>query len=189
MTNLNATLGESMLSLCYEVHGKADEYFNLISDAGLSVNAHYVAVNDYLNVIGLIGVVAVDSAGVEKEISVDLNGCMAEVDGVNVTRYSSDGTSLRKYSRRVRISVPNCDGPTVVMWVVCQNNILSDPFTGDDIQAEMIKFVVARGLNLSPQSHGLIGKSQFHFSLIEPNVFCRSVLECTCEHVNIHWTR
>ena len=56
--------GSDIPSLCYEVHGKADEYFNLISDKCTTVNAFYekAPINSSdidLNIITKIGVRAV----------------------------------------------------------------------------------------------------------------------------------
>jgi len=50
------------------------------------------------------------------------------------------------------------------MWTICQNNTLSDPFTEEQFAARMIKFVIARGLNLNESSHGLLGMYLFLFS-------------------------
>ena len=146
--------GEDM-NMCYEVHGDSDEVFNLISDTCVSVNAHYVPVLD-LNIIGAIGVTAEGSNGECWNIQVDLDQCavsagkdgnLAELDG---GKFSAGGVYVRKTrTDRVRISVPNCDSVKLVMWVICEqrNNI------------DMIRFEIARGLNLAPTSHGLLGES------------------------------
>ena len=157
---LTHLFGAIQPALCYEVHGRDNVYFNLISDGGVSVNAHYQNINENLNVIDQIGIRAVDSKGSISNIRVDLAGCASSINGTTITLYQADGILLRKYSDRVRVSVPNCGRNSIqlVMWVVCQNNQLTDPVTGNTLTIAMIKFVVARGLNLSPQSHGLIGQ-------------------------------
>ena len=136
------------VSLCYEVHG---EHFNLISATCVSVNALYSSMIDPSdgNIISNIGVLAEDSNGVCQEIEADLDGCTAHVNGTIVTMYNQDGICVRRQTNRIRISVPNCEGTDLVMWVICE------------VQGEqpMIKFVVARGFNLRPTSHGLVGKS------------------------------
>lgn len=50
------------LSLCYEVHGSANGFFNLVSDQCVSITAQYQQSTDdaSLNFIGRIGVLAVD---------------------------------------------------------------------------------------------------------------------------------
>lgn len=143
---------------CYEIHGKPDKIFNLVSDTCTTVNAEYVAMNipDNGNIIGAIGVKAADSAGNCHNIEVRLTQPGAsspiavfvdniEVSGVRVV----DSVRVRTYSDRVRISVPNCELIDLVMWVIHMNN------DGQD----MLKFVIMRGCNLAPTSHGLIGKS------------------------------
>ena len=49
---------------------------------------------------------------------------------------------------QVRISVPNCEYLDLVMWVMYQER--------DD--QRMLKFVITRGYNFAPTSHGLVGK-------------------------------
>ena len=144
--------GESnKMSLCFEVHGEANQTFNLISDTCVSVNALYSPMNDPVdgNIISKIGVRAVDSSGVCQQIEADLEGCTARVNGNNVTMYNQDGIHVMRRTNRIRISVPNCGSIPLVMWVICEVRE----------QQPMIKFVVARGFNLRPTSHGLIGKS------------------------------
>ena len=139
------------VSLCYEVQGEANQHFNLISDTCVSVNALYSPMINPLdgNIISKIGVLAEDSSGVCQQIEADLEGCTARVNGSNVTMYNQDGIRVMRRTNRIRISVPNCNNVDLVMWVICEVRS-SQP---------MIKFVVARGFNLMPTSHGLIGKS------------------------------
>jgi hypothetical protein len=155
---LNAT----RLSLCYEIHGQADAIFNLVTDECATVNAHYHDLTNYLNVIDQIGVRAVDNNDMCRNIQVDVNGCAASIDGVPLAaggRYSSGGISVRTYSNRVRISVPNCAELMLVMWVICETRTLEDPFGNGVVTGDMIKFVVARGLNFGHRkAHGLLGK-------------------------------
>ena len=152
-------LGEGeYVSLCYEVHGEANQNFNLVSDVCVSVNAHYMrARSDVdINIIDTIGVRAVDNDDQCRNIQVDLDGCRASVDGVEITMpYRMAGISVRKYTNRVRIAVPNCGDHDLVMWVFC----LTNTFTSGNLtfQAPMIRFVIARGLNLQETSHGIIG--------------------------------
>ena len=55
------------VSLCYEIQGEANQYFNLISDTCVSVNALYSPGINALdgNIISKIGVLAEDNNGVE----------------------------------------------------------------------------------------------------------------------------
>ena len=99
-TRMLLGLGEGEhVSLCYEVHGEANESFNLVSDMCVSVNAHYMAVRSDMdiNVIDTIGVRAVDNDDQCRNIQVDLDGCRASVDGVEITMpYRMAGISVRK---------------------------------------------------------------------------------------------
>ena len=153
MNNVPRDLSEvygNKMSLCYEVKGESHRYFNLISDECTSVNAYYGSGRvDSVNVITKIGIVARDSANSVSRVSVGLDGCRTHIDGAEVQeRWGGQGISVLRRENRVRVSVPNCDSLELVMWVVCEQR-QGQP---------MIKFVVARGHNLSPTSHGLIGE-------------------------------
>lgn len=152
-------------SLCYEIHGRADTWFNILSDGCVSVNAHYFRFDDNFNFVDRIAIRAVDENGDCKNILIDLNGCSATVDGQLITQennYCQQGVFVRpnQQRNRVRVSVPNCnETSSLVMWTVCQRNTFMDPF--DMMQSftvDMIKFVIARGSNLGASSHGIIGK-------------------------------
>ena len=127
-----------------------DKVFNLISDHCISVNALYAAMNNPSdgNIITSIGIKAVDSKGKCVNIVVSLqNGCMPLIDGKEVLRYDSSDVTVTKHMSRVRVSVPNCENEQLVMWMMC-----------DTINNQyMINFVISRGINLSPTSHGLMG--------------------------------
>jgi hypothetical protein len=146
--------------LCYEFHGEAGRIFNLVNDVCTLVNAHYTQPIPEvdINVIDVVTVRAKDSADVCRDIRMQLNGCSVTVDGVAVNgTYSMNDISVRKYPSRVRISVPNC-ASSVVMWMLCERGPLPNPMTGNDVQMDLIKFVLARGVNLNPTSHGVLGQ-------------------------------
>ena len=164
-------VGVSDLSLCYEIHGSADAYFNFVSDECTSVNAHYVQAQaaSFLNVIDQMSVLAVSSSGQCRRIEVDVETCSPKINNMQLPLvggrrmpYESDGISVRVYPRRVRIAVPNCADTKLVMWVICQNQTMEDPFNfGRTLgPIPMIKYVVARGFNLQEFSHGLLGGSR-----------------------------
>lgn len=143
-------------SLCFEIHGAADSFFNLVSDNCTSVNAYYQisSANEDLNFIRDIGVVTIDSQEecITIRVSVD-NDCVPEVhrgnQEVNMSmRYQDAGVYVRRSGQSVRISVPNCDNSQLVMWVKCRN------ITGQP----QLRFDITRGLNLKPTSHGLLGE-------------------------------
>ena len=139
-------------SLCFEVHGITNQTFNLISDECTSVNALYSSMNnpDDGNIISSMGVKAVNNLRQCVEITVKLeSGCIPVIRGTPVfDHYSSDGISVKKFGRRVKISVPNCENNKLDMWINCQ------VIRGQ----EMIKYSISHGINLQPTSHGLLGK-------------------------------
>ena len=148
-------------SLCYEVFGRSNSTLNLVSDTCVSVNARYSPMNnpEEGNIISSIGVRAKGMADNScHNICVDLDGCSATVESPgndpvslnNMQSMQQDGISVRKYPSRVRIAAPNCENVMLVMWVICE----MAPRNNQD----MIKFVIARGVNLRASSHGLLGK-------------------------------
>ena len=156
-------------SLCYEVHGKANSYFNLVSDKCTSVNAFYVSLTNALagNIIGGIGINAVDQDGVCHRIETRLDQCSALVDGDALSvgeTYDKAGIIVMRRRNRIRIALPNCGNVDLIMWFICQN-----------VSGEMMsRFVISRGVNLQPTSHGMVGKLKlsifyctiyFHFIL------------------------
>ena len=165
-TDSSVMPGDNVPSLCYEVHGDANAYFNLISDECTSVSAFYqtastASPNIDLNVVTQIGVRAVGNNGDRcYNIQVNLDGaCSATVNGDPATNNTFDGITVRQYprSRRVRISVPNCADTMLVMWVFCRDGEVEDPVTWVYFDVSFIRYVVMRGLNLNEKSHGLIG--------------------------------
>lgn len=158
---LEKASGSKPPALCFEIHGASNKAFNLISDRCTSVNALYAPMNvpENGNIIKSVGIRAVDSMDQCVDITVGLeNGCIPTVSpnqssAVEMTRYTLHGVSVSKHqNNRVRVSVPNCENLQLVMWVVCEQ-VNSQ---------EMIKFVITRGVNLRPTSHGLLGITLLH---------------------------
>lgn len=107
------------------------------------------------NVVNTVGIKAVDYRGNCVEIEVSLRAeCWPVVYGsdrrvIAMSRYNSHGVSVRKHQQGVRVAVPNCENVPLVLWVLC-NKIQNQ---------SMLKFVVSRGVNLRPTSHGILGMS------------------------------
>ena len=141
------------MQLCFEVHGKAGNHYNLVSDECTSVTAKYSqgVVDSSLNVITKIGVKAQGSNGTCHNIEVDLDNCSAYLDStlMNTTStVSVNGVTMTIRHQRVRVSVPNCDSnKKLTMWMICTKR------RNDD----MLELVIARGDGLQPTAHGLIG--------------------------------
>ena len=139
--------------LCYEIRGTAGQYFNFISDACVSVNAHYTeqtlaGETRQLHVIHEIAIRAVDNAENCVNILVDRNGCTASVNSASNPAYSSNGVMVNRVGNRVTVNVPNCNDTDLEMEIICET------MNGID----MLRFEVMRGLNLRETSHGLLGR-------------------------------
>lgn len=144
----------SQATLCYTIDGRANRYFNLVSDKCVSVNAYYVPAQraEFFNVISKIGIAAVDSDGNIQNIEIDQENCSATVGTTQVTHeviYHSANITVRRRRNGYRIAVPNCEPRHLVIWVTCKS-------TRD---ADMLRFIIARGRNLMPTSHGLVGEN------------------------------
>ena len=118
------------------------------------MNAYYIPAQraDFFNVISRIGITAVDSDDNVQNIEIDQENCLATVGTTPVTNeaiYHSANITVRRRRNGYRIAVPNCEPRHLVIWVTCQS-------TQD---ADLLKFVIARGRNLMPTSHGLVGKN------------------------------
>jgi len=147
----NPALAEACL--CYEVHGRDNTTFNLLSDVCTSVNAHYTSMANPVsgNIISAIGITAIDRNGECHEIEANIDQCSATVDGNPLAleaSYNDAGITVIRYKNRVKIVVPNCGKTELILWFICKavhNAIISE-------------FIIARGVNVRPTSHGLIGK-------------------------------
>ncbi len=169
LTNISALentniRGNEVVNLCFEIHGRANEYFNLVSDSCVSVNARYQRAHPQLG-YNVIDEITVRAAGLDRacrNIAVNVTNCQASIDGVELNDvYQSAGISVRTYRNRVRISVPNCQDLDLVMWTFCESTELRGyPVLGEPdivVSVPAIRFVIARGYNIRESSHGLIG--------------------------------
>lgn len=149
-------------SLCYEIHGRVNTTFNLISDRCITVNGRYKSLSNASegNVIESMGIKTVDNNGRCINIITSLGNqsgvCHVTVNRINIiSRYNEGaGVVVIKKAGLVRVSVPNCDREELVMWIMCDVIISSNGRHSDG----MIDFVINRGANLSPSSHGLVGE-------------------------------
>ena len=157
-------IGLDRISLCYELHGQSDEWFNLVTDECTSVNAHYINTASRLNVINQIAIRAADVAGNCREILVIREGCTVELDGVPLNRsarFNENDIKIKRYPQRVRVTVPNCDEQRLIMWITCETTS-QETTPGDTITIDSIRFDVMRGLNFGHRdSHGIIGNFNY----------------------------
>ena len=137
--------------MCYEIHGHAGKYFNLVSDTCTSVTALFteLASDPRRNRMSEIGIYAVSTRNTCAKIHISLENCAGNLNSETVTSiYQQNGISVRQYLNRWRVSVPNCDSTqSLIMWIFC------------DSEPDMLRFRIARGNNLAPTSHGLLGNT------------------------------
>ena len=160
------------INLCFEVHGEDDRLFNLVSDACISVNAHYARVlpNEDINIVDTVHVRATDTRGFCRNIEIFLapsfasDRCRVEVDG-QYGDYEFAGITVHRLFNRVRIVVPNCAGISLIMYVSCLNTTFRSRASTDEneimFHALNLRFTIARGLDLAERSHGLLGECVF----------------------------
>jgi len=109
------------LSLCYQIHGRAGKYFNLLSDKCVSVNAHVIQPHSDIdsNVMDQIGVHATGNNGSCYNITMDHHDCSVHINGQQLlgnTDFQGEDIVIKQYtasigqSQSVQILVPNCDG-------------------------------------------------------------------------------
>ena len=162
-------LNPGELSLCYEIHGDEDKWFNFISDKCLSLNAYYKlgqVFNRMGHVIRELGILSEDDNRLCRQVLAVMNDdgeCSVMVDGNEVNVSNSGGLRVNKNRNRIRVSVPNCDNHRVVIWASCED------FFGNQI----MRLVVTRGLNLRPTSHGFLGR-KFHRHTHAQHMFTRT---------------
>ena len=159
---------ESGTPLCYEIHGKADSVFNLVSDKCTSVNALYLRAHNPSagNIINSIGIVAggANSNATTVLVRVMPNGqCAITAQGSQVLQpgtHQVGNVVVESQQNCIKISVPNCDRQELLFWVRCYVRTLtvSDESGIQSFNQEMIRFVVGRGLGLEQGAHGLIGE-------------------------------
>lgn len=147
------------LSLCYEVHGHPDTYFNLISHECIFVNALYTQIHD-LNVISQIGIRAVTNNGrdyVSVTVTQEDGGCTTVWKLNNGRNWvANPGRKWRDVGdvhihqpdgNHVSIAVITCEQEPLMMFVACTN---ANP--------PMIRFSIAHETNFRSPTHGLLGE-------------------------------
>ena len=100
-------------SLCYQIHGETEEYYNIISDRCVQVNVLYDAIGSDSqagNYIKDVGIVAHNTAGGCNSIEVTGRRCTVTIDGNALNgSYDQDGVTITKTGRKLyEIILPNC---------------------------------------------------------------------------------
>lgn len=148
----------------------------------MSVNAHYISITKDLNVIDEISIRAVDDTmSACTNIRIALAGCTTFVNGISLSSYSMNGTSIRHSQKSVRVSMPNCDDLRLVMHINCRERLLYNP-NGTTSTIKMLHFNVTRGLNLGHRNvYGLLGILYSQEYNMDWYLYTES------EHCLVHW--
>ena len=150
------------LSLCYQIHGRAGKYFNLLSDKCVSVNAHVIQPYSDIdsNVMNQIGVRATGNNGSCYNIMMNRHDCSVHINGQQLlgnTDFQEEDIVIKQYaasigqSQSVQIAVPNCDGESIDMFISCTS------YNIQNMATEILQFGSTRGEALAEPPHGLIG--------------------------------
>jgi len=154
-------------SLCYQIHGESNKYYNIISDRCVQVNVLYDAIGSEPqagNYIKDVGIVAHNTAGGCNRIEVTGRRCTVTVDGNALNgSYDQDGVIITRTGRRVyEIVLPNCKGTEAddlrfrLRCVKVNNKGV--------VHVDVIRNGGRAG------AHGLLGKDQYLAGCISPYV-------------------
>ena len=181
----SGTFTPGSVSLCYEIHGEDGQFFNLISDSCLSVNAHYARPHLSLpvNVMDQIAVVATNNDGENVNISIN-HQCRAQVNEIDLVYFNSSGIVVLAVGSQVIVTAGNCNDEAVVMSVTCER---SDIGNGDNtLITDMLRFSVYRGLALRESSHGLLGEFPLTTATVMYNYTCTASLHSPTLSISPH---
>ncbi len=163
--------GAKEVFLCYKVHDDNQQYFNLVTDQCLSVNALFTAVAPKIDVITRVGIRAIDSNGECVSIVVEQDQCSVSIDGMQIIdTFSNADILVERSESEVFINVPNC-GENPAIRLRCLSRNLGES------QADLINLIIMRGQGIGGRrAHGLIGNVLLHFN-------SRSYCNCDKFHV------
>ena len=100
-------------SLCYQIHGENEKYFNIISDRCVQVNVLYDPIRrdpQAGNYIKDVGIVAHNTAGGCNSIEVTGRRCTVTIDGNALNgSYDQDGVIITSTGKKLyEVTLPNC---------------------------------------------------------------------------------
>lgn len=158
---LQIGVSANTLSLCYQVHGEEDKFYNLLSDDCVSVNAHVSQPYADRHIIDKIGIRAVGNNETCYDISIERQNCAVSINNQSLqinTRFQEEGIKVFIESLMeiptIHVSVPNCGKPTIDhMFISCTE------YTVRDTPIDILQFGSTRGKSQVQPPHGLIGTS------------------------------
>ena len=145
--------------LCYEVYGQPNQYFNLLSDRCVSVNAHYTEHSSrksrMLHIVDQIAIISSNNIGQCVEIVVELDTkekLSVHVNGAKVNQEVKNGeVQVLSYNTHASVSVPNCASGEVLTMSVQLKTMLRD--------VSYLEFQIHGGHTIDASAHGLIGNN------------------------------
>lgn len=136
-------------ALCYEVLGKPNLIYNMVSTPCVSINALYSPLDEQRNVMSVAGVVMVDSSGRCVKVQVNAEDCIPVVGGVRQSyQYNQNGVSVVWTKGLVNIGSPNCGHGSISISISCSS--MSD--------RPILSFTLMRQLQDNVDAHGLVGQ-------------------------------
>ena len=135
-------------SLCYEVFGKPNSIFNMVSTPCMSLNALYSPLDDQRNIISALGLLVVDTKRRCTRIQVSADDCTPVVDGVHLSsQYDLNGVTVTWLKGLVNVGTPNCGYGNTIVSISC---------SAIDHQS-ILSLAVSRQLGDTHLGHGLLG--------------------------------
>jgi hypothetical protein len=165
------------VSLCYQVHGEEEKFYNLVTDDCLSVNAHVTQPVSGVksHVIDKIGIRAIgNNATYCYDIGIARENCAVTVNGNPISvneKFTAEGIEVfndRMIARKpnvIRISVPNCGRALVdAMQITCTEYNMRVSRTETE-PVEVLELTTTRGISPIEAAHGLVGQFWGRFML------------------------
>ena len=164
-------VNDKTVSLCYQVHGEKEKFYNLVSDDCLSVNAHVTQPVPGVksHVIDKIGIRAIgNNATYCYDIGIARENCSVTVNGNPISvneKFTEEGIEVfndRMIARNpnvIRISVPNCGRALVdAIQITCTEYNMRISRT-ETVPVKVLELTTTRGISPIEAAHGVVGKS------------------------------
>jgi uncharacterized protein YegL len=170
-------VNDKTVSLCYQVHGEEEKFYNLVSDDCLSVNAHVTQPVPGVksHVIDKIGIRAIgNNATYCYDIGIARENCSVTVNGNPISvneKFTEEGIEVfndRMIARNpnvIRISVPNCGRALVdAIQITCTEYNMRISRT-ETVPVKVLELTTTRGISPIEAAHGLVGQFWGRFML------------------------
>ena len=150
-----------LVALCYQIHGDANTYYNILTTPYTSVNGFWSGITESLNLLTKIGVQAISSSGACQSVLVELEGCAVTINGDRLTtdfhrNFPADGVFFSRQEGVVNMRVPNGDQEDLQLMVECETRTMFND--GESVSIPMLRLTIIRTLTApSGTSNGLIG--------------------------------